>query len=90
MLVVCRKSLLTRDGTIRRHRIIHLGERTEVMGRLSIVLRQVLQVQRRGERLSDSAIAGCLEQFTHVDADQARMEERLRQFWTPLDKERSH
>jgi len=50
----------------------------------------VLQAQQHGERLTDARIADYLQQLANVDADREGMEERIRQFWSMLGKERAH
>jgi len=62
----------------------------EQVRRMAVMLRQVLEGQQRGERLSDTALAQYLEQLAAAEADQARMEETIRAFWAILRQERSH
>lgn len=57
---------------------------------LSAVLRQVLEAQQRGERLSDELIADYLVQLKRVEADHRRMSEMVRVLWGMLGKEQAH
>jgi hypothetical protein len=57
---------------------------------MALVLRQVLEAQQRGERLSETAIAEYLQQLTALEADSQRMDETILAFWAMLGKEQSH
>lgn len=62
----------------------------EEVNRLSSVLRQVLEAQQRGERLSDEMIADYQAQLKCVEADHVRMSEMVGRLWAVLGEERSH
>ena len=52
----------------------------EEVRRLALVLRQVLEAQQRGERLSDATIQAHFDQLTRAQTDQDRMARTIAAF----------